>query len=112
MNRRTQRAPKYTINHYENPISAEPVRDLRKALFIQVNVRNGKIHGLYDPENLYQWFDVHEKTVSPLTKRQVTLPFLHLPEYLQRGTQNASSQTNERYGNKRSRSSVFDWLPF
>lgn len=94
INRRTQTAPAYRIRNYTDPTTLERVRNLRKALFIQENVRNGLIHGLYDPESLYAWSREQGQTTSPMTRRPVTQPFLRLPEYLLRDMKNAGVQTN------------------
>jgi hypothetical protein len=81
-NRRSEDTITYKIDDYINPISTEAVRDRRRALFIQENVRDGMIHGLYDPEDLYRWFEVHGKTRSPRTRNPVRLPLRRLPAYL------------------------------
>jgi hypothetical protein len=82
LNRRSQNTPMYRIADYTDPTTFERVKNLTKALFIQENVRDGSIHGLYDPESLYAWSEEQKKMTSPVTRRPVTKPFLRLPTYL------------------------------
>ena len=44
----------------------------KTALYIVSNVKNGKIHGVYDPESLYEWMHVQGHKNSPLTRAQIT----------------------------------------
>jgi hypothetical protein len=94
IDRRTRTVPTYRITNYQDPTTLERVRNPKEALFIQENVRNGLIHGLYDPQSPYTWFQVQGQTTSPMTRRPVSKPFMRLPNYLARNTVNAGVQTN------------------
>ena len=94
VNRRTQNVPTYRVQSYIDPTTFEPVTNLKKALFIQENVRNGVIYDLYNPQSLYDWFRVQGKTTSPTSRRQVTKPFLRLPNYLTRNVAHVGTQTS------------------
>jgi hypothetical protein len=82
LNQRSKNTPMYRIDDYVNPISGKEVRNRNRALYIQENVRDGVIHGLYDPEDLHRWFGVQDKTTSPLTQKTVRLTLCRLPRYL------------------------------
>ncbi|GAQ91402.1 hypothetical protein KFL_007780090 [Klebsormidium nitens] len=81
---RTWNVPTYTIeaDAFFDPIAYDEVRDRSQAYFIQENVRDGRIHRVYEPESLYRWFGEGGRVKSPMTDRVVRLPFLRLPEYL------------------------------
>lgn len=76
-------APTYTIDDFVDPMTLDEVSDRKNAYFIEENVnKNGKIHGLYDPESLYQWFVAQGRVNSPSTRRRVQRRFVRLPRYL------------------------------
>jgi hypothetical protein len=87
LNRRSENTPNgigstYRIDDFVSPIYIEEVRNRSRALYIQENVTDGLIHGLYNPEELHQWFGIQGKTTSPHTRKEVRLPFRRLPRYL------------------------------